>query len=93
MRNTLRFDNLQDELRRELAPKGFLEEEVFQSVVKAAHNRRWGMSSSNYRDDRAFFAALRELRALQARRTDGPRPPAKARRSSATVIMLPSLAA
>ena len=71
-----RIDNLQNELRRELDPKGFLEEEVFQSLVKAARNRHSAMDSHEYRHDRAFFAALRELRALQSRRDAAPpRPP------------------
>ena len=34
------FDNLQNELRRELDPRGFLEEEVFGALVEAAWNRR-----------------------------------------------------
>lgn len=34
------FDNLQNGLRRELDPQGFLEEEVFQALVQAAWNRR-----------------------------------------------------
>ena len=71
---TPRFDNLQDELRRELDPKGFLEEEVFQSLVQAAVNRRSAFSSERYKHDRAFFSALRELRTIQRSRTQRPRP-------------------
>jgi hypothetical protein len=69
-----RFDNLQNELRRELDPKGVLEEEVFQALVQAAVNRRSSFSSERYKHDRAFFSALRELRAIQRGRTQRPRP-------------------
>lgn len=93
---TPRFDNLQNELRRELDPRGFLEEEVFRSLVKAAHNRRWETSSIHYyKHDRAFFTALRELQKLQKARQSAPRPvpPAARRRPRpVNVIELPSAA-
>jgi hypothetical protein len=85
---TPRVDNLQNELRRELDPQGFLEEEVFQSLVEAALNRRRSQHSDRYTHDRAFFLALRELRALQAERSRGPRP-----EWPANVIVFPGRAA
>ena len=97
---TPRFDNLQNELRRELDPRGVLEEEIFQSALAAAMNRRYGFGSNRYKHDRAFFAALRELRAVQAGRTLGPRPvrPAAARGAKSvklrpvTLLMFPAAA-
>jgi hypothetical protein len=92
---TPRFDNLQNELRRELDPRGFLEEEVFRSVVKAAVNRRLEAYSAHhyYKHDRAFFLALRELRALQAQRRPRPLPPAKPARTATVIVFPPALAA
>ena len=95
---TPRFDNLQNELRRELDPRGVLEEEIFQSALAAARSRRSSYGPSRYRDDRAFFAALRELRTVQAARTVDPRPipPTATRRAKAvkprpvTVLMFPA---
>lgn len=84
---TPRFDNLQNELRRELDPRGILEEEVFQSLVEAAVNRRLAHYSDRYTHDRAFFLALRELRTLQSERSHGPRP-----LPPANVIMFPGRA-
>ncbi len=97
---TPRFDNLQNELRRELDPRGVLEEEIFRAAVAAAANRRLSFGSNQYKHDRAFFAALRELRAVQAGRTLGPRPfrPAAAREAKsiklrpATLLMFPTAA-
>ena len=74
MMNTPHFDNLQNELRRELDPKGFLEEEVFQMVVEAMDSRRREFGAARGKADRALFAALRELRTLQSKRSQGPRP-------------------
>ena len=87
---TPRFDNLQNELRRELDPKGTLEEEVFESLAQAAVNRRHALHSDRYEHDQAFFRALQELRAIQAGRSAllRPVPPVAARRSN--VIMFPS---
>ena len=87
---TPRFDNLQNELRRELDPKGTLEEEVFQSLAQAAVNRRRALQSDRYEHDRAFFRALQELRAIQTERAGllRPVPPAAARRPN--VSMFPS---
>ncbi len=72
--NQPQFDNLQNELRRELDPQGFLEEEVFQAAVHAARNRRVAFTGDRYSHDRAFFRALDELRALQSTRGERPRP-------------------
>jgi hypothetical protein len=83
-----RFDNLQNELRRELDPKGFLEEEVFLAVWRAVLNCHL-RPSARYEHERAFFQALRELRTLQAKRTrrakviEFPKRPTSSPRASA----------
>ena len=88
---TPRFDNLQNELRRELDPKGILEEEIFQSAVEAAVNRRQARHSDRYEHDRAFFAALGELRAVQISRVALPRPfPPGGAARPAKLLMFPS---
>jgi hypothetical protein len=89
-----RFDNIQDELRRELDPKGPLEEEVFQALAQAAANRRRQAGSARYVHDRALFTAIRELHSLQSARRlqSGPHPPGRALRT-AKVIPFPSAAA
>lgn len=87
---TPRFDNLQNELRRELDPKGVLEEEVFQSLVRAAENRRYAFSTERYKHDRAFFSAVRELRTIQRSRTQRPRPVPPVARRPLNVLNFPS---
>ena len=93
---TPRFDNLQNELRRELDPRGVLEEEVFQSLMEAAVNRRGATDARRYQHDRAFFAAVRELRTIQgwrgSNRPSGPKPPQPAAGMSGSrsnVVMFP----
>jgi hypothetical protein len=88
------FNNLQDELRRELDPKGAVEEEVFQALAQAAANRRRAVGSARYEHDRALFSAIRELRSLQSARRlqSGPHPPAPVLRM-AKVIPFPVAAA
>lgn len=85
--NQPQFDNLQNELRRELDPQGFLEEEVFQAAVHAARNRRVAFAGDRYAHDRAFFRALDELRALQSTRGERPRP--QSPRPVGTLMMMP----
>ena len=92
---TPRFDNLQNELRRELDPQGVLEEEVFQSLMEAAANRRRAYHADRYQHDRAFFGALRELREIQAWRAHGSGPvppPQPAMAARGKVIMFPTAA-